>query len=405
MNRMIIFDDGKGEFGPMCDLRAVFELRTGMLTTAGRIAAHRPKTLAGYWVPDSLKALVAHRANAPVNMLPEEEEIYCVSGRWTLPDADLELDLGEAVIEEDSQHVIVARLRHADAERLLTSGELPDRIRTTSRAGESGGGVLYRYPWHVLDHLDAALRRDISDTRLLDAKILNEDLAVMGYEPVQVAQSAMLCPNIVFDASRGPIMIHERAVIRPGVVLCGPCSIGPDSTVIDNALIKPDTVIGPACKVGGEVGGTIFQGYSNKSHDGHLGDSWIGKWVNFGAGTTNSNLLNTYCEVSMRLDAGGKRHRTGRMYLGAIVGDHVKTAINTRIMTGTVIGTGAMIATSSPPPTLVESFAWMTDEAVRRYRFDKFVEVMKTVMARREKEPGEAYVKRLEELHGQSGGS
>ena len=107
----------------------------------------------------------------------------------------------------------------------------------------------------------------------------------------------------------------------------------------------------------------------------------------------------------MRLDAGAQRHRTGRMFLGVIVGDHVKTAINTRIMTGTVIGTGAMIATSCPPPTLVEPFAWMTDEGVRRYRFDKFVEVMKTVMARREKQPGEAYIKRLEELHGQTSGS
>ena len=123
--------------------------------------------------------------------------------------------------------------------------------------------------------------------------------------------------------------------------------------MIDNAIIKPNTVIGPQCKVGGEVGATIFQGSANKAHEGHLGDSWVGKWVNLGAATVNSNLLNTYDEVTMRLDADDSRHRTGRQFMGALIGDHVKTAIGTRLMTGTVLGTGAMIATSTPPPEII----------------------------------------------------
>ena len=113
---------------------------------------------------------------------------------------------------------------------------------------------------------------------------------------------SILESRLVLDAERGPIRIDRGAVIRPGAVICGPCSIGREAVVVDRALIKPDTVIGPVCKVGGEVGGTIFQGYSNKSHEGHLGDSWEGKWVNFGAGTSNSNLLNTYGEVTMQLE-------------------------------------------------------------------------------------------------------
>jgi UDP-N-acetylglucosamine diphosphorylase/glucosamine-1-phosphate N-acetyltransferase len=401
MTRMIIFDDGKGSFGPMTDLRAAFEVRTGMLTTAGRIAAWRPRTLAGYWVPEALRAAVAERADAPVNILPDEEQLLCLNGRWALPERDFNLGVGEALVEEGTGETIAAHLRRADAERFLESGALPERVRQRTAAA----GALYRFPWDVLNRLPQVLVHDITSTRILDAKVLGTDVAVMGYEPVEVHASAMLGPNVVFDGTRGPIIVHERAVIRPGAVLCGPCSIGRESVVVDHAIIKPNTAIGPVCKVGGEVGATIFQGYSNKAHEGHLGDSWVGKWVNLGAGTTNSNLLNTYGEVTMRLDAKGSRMRTGRQFMGAIIGDHVKTAIGTRLMTGTVLGTGAMIASSTPPPDLVEPFTWLTDAGMGRYRLNKFIEVMKAVMARREKVAGEGYLKRIEVLHSKASGA
>jgi hypothetical protein len=143
----------------------------------------------------------------------------------------------------------------------------------------------------------------------------------------------------------------------------------------------------------------IFQGYSNKSHDGHLGDSWVGEWVNFGAGTTNSNLLNTYGEVVMRLEADGRLCRTGLTFLGAIVGDHAKFAINTRIMTGSVVGTGAMIATTAAPPATVGRFAWLTDRASRTYRLEKFIDATTRMMARRNQVPSDAYIDALKALY------
>ena len=182
-------------------------------------------------------------------------------------------------------------------------------------------------------------------------------------------------------------------------MICGPCSVGAGATVLDRALIRPNTVIGPRCKVGGEVGSTIFQGYANKAHDGYLGDSWVGKWANLGAGTVGSNLLNTYGEVTMRTEVDGPRHRTGLRFLGAIIGDHVKTAISTRIMTGSVLGTGAMVATSAPPPDTVRRFAWLTDDGERSYRLGKFLEVMNAVMARRDRIPSRAYAAAVEALH------
>ena len=214
--------------------------------------------------------------------------------------------------------------------------------------------------------------------------------------------SARLGPNVVLDAEHGPIRIGERAVIRPGSIICGPCAVGRDATIVDRALIRPATVIGPVCKVGGEVGGTIFQGYSNKSHDGHLGDSWVGKWVNFGAGTNNSNLLNTYGEIACRLTPEASIRKTGRIFLGAIVGDHVKTSIMTRIMTGAVIGTGAMIATTAAPPPAVRRFAWLTDRGEQTFRFEKFLATARAMMKRRDREPSEAYVDALRALYERS---
>ncbi len=118
----------------------------------------------------------------------------------------------------------------------------------------------------------------------------------------------------------------------------------------------------------------------------------------------NSNLLNTYSEIVSQATPGGKRERTGETFLGAMVGDHVKTAIGTRIMTGSVIGTGAMWAASEAIKGCIEPFAWVTDEGRRRYRLDKFVEVLRAVMARRDLEPSDAYLARLAGLHAESDG-
>jgi UDP-N-acetylglucosamine diphosphorylase/glucosamine-1-phosphate N-acetyltransferase len=395
MSRMIIFDDGLGQLGPMTDLRASFEVRSGMYTTAARIAAHRPKTLVGYWVPDRLARIVAERANAPVNVLPDEEVLFCVNGRWAMPDPDLVLGTGEALVEDATDHVVAAVLRRADAEYFLSTGQLHERARVRRLRGHA----LYKYPWHVLLWSRQTITHDILIERLPDAKIPTDFAAVMGDHPVELHRSAVIGPNVVLDAELGPIMIHDSAVIRPNCVICGPCAVGPGSTVVDGSLIKPNTVIGPVCKVGGEVGATIFQGYSNKGHDGHLGDSWVGKWVNLGAGTTNSNLLNTYGEVSMRIEPDGPRHRTGLTFLGAIFGDHVKTAINTRFMTGSCIGTGAMIASAAAPPTCVPRFAWITDDGESAYRLDKFNQTMKAMMERRQQTPSGAYLKTIADLH------
>jgi len=395
--RLVIFDDGRGRLGPMTDLRASFEVRTGVLTTAARISAAFPRMLDGYWVPEPLAALVGTRANAPVNRLPDEEVLLLANGRWARPDDGPDLEPGEAWVEAASGDVICAVLRRADAEYLLSTGELHERVRTVAAEERR----LYRHPWDVLPDLRATIVHDLETLPPMNDATVGRDVAqVVGDAPLLIHRSARIGAGVVFDVTDGPILVQEDAVIRHGAIVVGPTSIGPRSMVADRAVIKAGTVIGRDCKVGGEVGTTIFQGCANKVHDGHLGDSWVGKWANLGAGTTNSNLLNTYGDVVVRTEVDGPRHRTGLTFCGAFVGDHVKTAIGTRLMTGTVLGTGAMIAASIPPPTTVPRFAWLTDEGERIFRLEKFLEVARTVMARRGREPSAAYEARVIALHG-----
>ncbi|MCA9295964.1 MAG: hypothetical protein KC983_05590 [Phycisphaerales bacterium] len=396
MHDLIIFDDGFGLLGPMVDLRASFEIRTGMFTTAGRIStAFKRAHLRGYWVPPHLVNLLRQRANAPVNDLPDAETLLLINGRWSMPDAGLDLSVGDALVERSTGHVVAALLRRAEAEYFLATQELHERTRATMHEDR----VLYRFPWDIMAMIGDTIAHDIDSTRINEEMVYGRELSKMGDFPCEIHRTATIGPNVVFDATHGAIIVHERATIRPNAVICGPCAIGPDVFILDHALIKANTVIGPVCKIAGEVGGTIFQGFANKAHDGHLGDSWVGKWVNFGAGTTNSNLLNTYGEITMRVEPDGPRHKTGCTYLGAIVGDHVKTAICTRLMTGSVIGTGAMIASTAAPPTTVRRFAWLTDDGERTYRVDKFIDAMRHMMARRDRTPSDAYIDTIKALH------
>ncbi len=406
MSRMLIFDDRdfvftddiRPDFGPLGDLRAYFEFRTGMLTTFDRLSREWADGVAAVWVPAYLAACVEerHQDIAVNNLPPDDDHFFCVNGRWAYPAMRFDLECGQAIVEEDTGAVIAADLSRDQALSFLENGVLPKEIDIYRYEGQ----MLINRPWEILSILPTTLLTDILAALPEEEQPVNaEGVVTMGDEPIYVSPDAEVAPTVVLDASHGPIYIAADATIRPGAIIVGPVSIDSGSVVLEHSLIKANTVIGPVCKVAGEVGGTIFQGYSNKSHDGHIGDSIIGEWVNLGAGTTNSNLLNTYGQITMQLRPRAKRERTGMMYLGTIFGDHVKTAIHTRLMTGTSIGTGAMIGTSHPPDTVIPSFCWLTDSWKKAYRFAKFIDVAHVVMGRRDVKLHQATIDRLQVLH------
>lgn len=202
---------------------------------------------------------------------------------------------------------------------------------------------------------------------------------VLG-DPAQVlCRGAAVEPGVVFDTRAGAIVLEEGVEVRHGARLEGPLYLGARSRVLGGHVRL--SVFGPRSTVNGEVSNCVFLGYSNKSHDGFVGHSVLGYWVNLGAGTTTSNLKNTYGQVS--LEVAGERISTGRQFLGSLIGDHAKTAIGTLLSTGTVIGAGANVFGPVVTPRYVAPMAWGSD-GVERVTEEGFLKVAERVLPRRD---------------------
>jgi glucose-1-phosphate thymidylyltransferase len=186
-------------------------------------------------------------------------------------------------------------------------------------------------------------------------------------EGVYVGEGAQIAGQVEFDASQGPILIGAHARLRPFSYVHGPVRIGDNSLIIDHASIKHGTVLGHTVKAGGEIEESILEPYCNKQHHGFLGHAYVGSWVNLGAGTSNSDLKNTYGEVS--IDWNGRSRNTGLQFLGCVIGDYTKTAINTSIFTGKLVGVASFlygfISTNVPSFTnYARSFGQVTEVGV-----------------------------------------
>ena len=393
---LVVVDDGRGAFGPLTDLRAAFELRAGVGTILERIEAAVGRRAASLLVDASIAPLVAESTGRAVNAIPDCGTCLVVNGRL-LSASHARVPHGEVHATAEGQFV-AGWMSRDDAQAL----RIP-------RATHTVDARLAAAPWDITTAVAATLAEDLTE-HMADAlgvpsrhrrHLRPDEGQSFGTQPIVIDPTASIGPLCVIDASKGPVVIGPGVVIRPLSVLVGPCAILEASTVAERSLIKASTVIGPHCRAGGEIGGTIFQGFSNKSHDGHLGDSFVGEWVNIGAGSDNSNLLNTYGEVIVRLEPDGGLLRTGRQFWGSVIGDHAKLAIGTRLMTGTTIGTGAMIASSRSPATLVPRFAWITDgqDGPKSFRVDKFLDTARAMMSRRGRAPGPALEARLRAIH------
>lgn len=252
--------------------------------------------------------------------------------------------------------------------------------------------------WDYIRHLPAAITDDVA--RILATPVVGDDIrehwgvpphvTVFGEHPVIVhghsprpeladVPPAMIEHHVVLDATAGPIMIESGAHIRSFTRISGPCRIGRGSTIVGGDVTGCS--IGPVCKVRGEISSSIVLGYSNKGHEGFVGHSYLGRWVNLGAGTTTSNLKNTYGPVALWTPTGIRL--TGMQFLGTMFGDHVKTGIGTLLTTGTVLGAGANVYGSQMPPKAVAPFAWGEREPYDTYRLDKFLSSAQIIMARR----------------------
>lgn len=262
------------------------------------------------------------------------------------------------------------------AECTAVSAELP-------RLELERGLPRLRFLWHAVMTLEEAFAEAEALLRLgVDPEPWKrQGTWIVAPERVWIAPTAELSPGVVLDARQGPIVIEEAATVQPGAVVMGPCFIGPHALVRAHATVGAYTVIGPGCRVGGEVAYSVFHAYANKQHEGFVGHSYIGSWVNFGAGTTTSNLKNTYGTVRLRLPEG--ELDTGMQFLGTLCGDHTKTAIGTYLRTGAVLGVSVNLLGGGMHAQHVPSFSWGDAAQPQPYQLEKALEVARRAMQRR----------------------
>jgi UDP-N-acetylglucosamine diphosphorylase/glucosamine-1-phosphate N-acetyltransferase len=233
--------------------------------------------------------------------------------------------------------------------------------------------------WEYLAHLPAML---IEDIPALGAAMSTETPAGalrFGDHGLFVEEGAVVEPQVCFDLTAGPVLLRAGAHVQAFTRLVGPVYVGAGSTVTTDRIAC--AAIGDVCKVHGEVSNVILIGHANKGHDGFVGHSMLGRWVNLGAGTVTSNLKNTYGTVQLWTPTGIRE--TGMQFLGTLFGDHAKTGIGLRLTTGTVVGAGANVYGTVMPPKAVAPWGWGEAGSLAAYRVEKFLQVAERMMARR----------------------
>ena len=285
--------------------------------------------------------------------------------------------------------VVAIRLREAipvsafsegriDLASLATSGGTRQVLESGWWAHEVWDYVRHLVPMleHDIVRLGATLSSAMSPT---NSSTLPPGAIHVGEHPVFIERGADVEPAVCFDTSAGPILLRAGSHVHAFTRLVGPLYLGEGSSVTADRVAASS--IGDTCKVHGELSNSIFTGHSNKGHDGFVGHSILGRWVNLGAGTITSNLKNTYGTVQLWTPDGIRE--TGLQFLGTLFGDHAKTGIGLTLTTGTVLGAGANVFGSEMPPKAVAPFAWGEAGAFAEYRADKFLDVAERMMGRR----------------------
>jgi UDP-N-acetylglucosamine diphosphorylase/glucosamine-1-phosphate N-acetyltransferase len=399
---LVLFEDAlAARFEPVALTRSVAGLRHGAWT-------HRERQERLF--PDRAIALVARGAVegveraagewAAVGEIPPADAIFVAAALGRVPAAVraaiAELPPGHALVAEgrlvaaraagDSAVRLAAALKAAAGSGFGVAGA-SDAAPLVREAGLRARDVDVRWPGTLVDLLGSNADAIAEDAAAYDRLLPSPDpFAHPGAhfvrpDRIRAAEGVRIDPGAVLDASEGPILVGPRTRVFSGAVLTGPLAIGPDCRIKPLARVSA-TSAGPACRIGGEVDGSIVLGHSNKQHDGFLGHSYLGAWVNLGAATDTSDLKNDYGPV--RVTVAGETIDTGERHVGSLIGDHTKTAIHTRLNTGSVIGVGCNVLGADFPPKAIPSFCWGGDGSWSEYRLDKALQVARLVMERRD---------------------
>lgn len=424
--RLVIFDDGQGRWGPMTDLRPVFDLRSGAWTNRQRIEHALGNCASALITSRSLAPLLAEQTQATVNpanakaVPPRDGEAdapwLLVNGRWLATrhiNAVTELAPGQALLGplDDLVAVCLNDVQQVDAIlKTLNTVAGPTLARRDQPMDLPAGiamrqldepNMLISRPWDLLAELPDTLAYDLDASAVPLAHRTDLQPNFVGEHTVKIHPEASIHPMVAFDATNGPIVIDAGVQIGAMSVIEGPVYLGQGTVVNPHTRVRSNVAAGPQCVLGGEVSYSIIHGRSNKSHAGYLGHALVGEWVNLGADTTVSNLKNTYGHVRLTLESGDEPEDSGQIKHGPIIGDYTRTAIGTRILTGSVLATATMLAMSGFAPKITRRFSFLTDAGEQAYDLGKFLTSAEAAMSRRNAHVTPALRDRFAALAGQ----
>jgi UDP-N-acetylglucosamine diphosphorylase/glucosamine-1-phosphate N-acetyltransferase len=374
----ILFDDRKArDWEPFALTRPAGELLFGTMKLVERVERAFGLECLGYLTSEHHADFWEADARPVVGLddLPTDKDLVFWCAR-AVPNTGVKLSASPTTYIIDGQPVglCVPAGGRPDPRFLedLTLADAPDGETTVA-------GRLLEWIWDVLLDTPEQVGRDLmAETSPAEAG-LPHGAHKLGDHAVVFGRDVSIEPGTVFDAREGPIRIGDGVQIRSFARLAGPASVGARSRLLGGSYEQIST--GPFSYLRGEVAETVVLGYTNKAHDGHIGHGYLGRWVNLGAFTTNSDLKNNYGPVKVWTPNG--LQDTGHMKMGCLIGDHVKTGIGLLLTTGIVVGAGANLYGTTMPPRYVQPFSWGEGSDLSEYRLDKFLDTAAKAMGRR----------------------
>ncbi len=369
MDSILLFDDPaiRGSLLPFTFTRPVADIRVGILKISEK------------WEKITGQPVFFLTQDYLQKKFPRAEgKALAINGAW-LPDAE-----SKKLIEDlrEGQALFFGKILLAayigETEKNL------DSVRDKEAVQLAKSPSLLLKTWNIFQFNGEEIRKDFSliTKGRKSEPITDPHTKVYSQENIFIEKGATIRAAIL-NADHGPIYIGKDTEIQEGSIIRGPFALGDHSTINMGAKLRGDTTVGPHCKVGGEVSNSVIFGYSNKGHEGFLGNSVIGEWCNLGADTNTSNLKNNYASVKVWDYTKGGFANTGLQFCGLMMGDHSKCGINTMFNTGTVVGVGANIFGDGFPRNFIPSFAWGGASGFTTFLIPKFEETARAVMARR----------------------
>lgn len=372
---IILFDDDNWEgLLPLTFTKPICELRVGILTIREKWEKHLDAT-GSFITQDFLSdkyPIQIEKDNIIINstVLPTPKLIKLIK----------QLGTNEAILE--GEELLAARLTNEQFDNLIDDNGLTE-LEGIDVSNDVD--VIRRIvrPYHIFSLNEIEIKSDFDLlTTGRNSMPISTTNTVINPDNIFIEEGATV-ECAILNAQNGPIYVGKNAEIMEGSTIRGPLAMCESAILKMGSKIYGATTIGPFSKVGGEVNNSILIGYSNKSHEGFLGNSVIGEWCNLGADTTTSNLKNNYDEVKLWAYESQRFVKTGLQFCGLIMGDHSKTGINTMFNTGTVVGVNSNIFGSGYPRNYVPSYAWGGAHGFKTYEINKSLETAEKVMARR----------------------